>query len=290
MVAIVLCSLTTKPWEWQYDKHIQLLPTEKPKSIPRKIWAFWDKATLPDKVRKCIDTWYVHCPDYEITILCPETLHEYLEEDLLTLPYSNTPQRLSDFVRLHILDKFGGFWVDASTIMFQNLDYYHHKQQLSPHTTELVGYYLATKTSRSEYPLIENWFFGCVQGSRFVRQWKTEFMRINQFSSALSYVANVRLCGIDIQMLAFPNYYLSMHVAAQSVLQRHRGVMELLLLERAEDGPFKYLVPHQWKRRPALQFLCENRFTNACPILKITGDGRDCVDAQDIDRIIENGT
>jgi hypothetical protein len=276
-----------EPWQWRTDT-VDLDPV-KEQSIPKHIWTFWDKPLLPYIVQRCIETWYVHCPDYTITIIRPETLHEYITDiDLLALPFADTPQRLSDFVRLFVLHKYGGFWVDASIVMFDNLDYFHEKQQSSP-SVEVVGYHTGINQTKPEFPVIENWFFGCVKKSTFVGLWKSEFMRINDFSSSFTYVENMKCNGIDLQRLGSLRYYLSMHVAAQSVLQR-KQTSHMICLDRAEDGPFKYLHDHNWNMCRATTELYLRPYRMHSPFIKFTSKGRKVLnkDEKNIDLVIEN--
>jgi hypothetical protein len=100
LVLIVVCNIRLsmmETWQWRAEK--SALDTMGKKLIPKHIWTFWDKPILPLVIKRCIDTWYVHCPDYTITIIRPETLHEYITDiDLLALPYADNPQRLSTVV------------------------------------------------------------------------------------------------------------------------------------------------------------------------------------------------
>jgi hypothetical protein len=276
-----------EPWQWKAE--IPALDTLGEHSIPKHIWTFWDKPILPHLIQRCIDTWHVHCPDYTITILRPETLHNYITDvDLLVLPFADNPQRLSDFVRLHILHKFGGFWMDASIVLFQNLDYFHEKQQLSP-SVEVVGYYTGINQTRPEYPVIESWFFGCVKESRFVGYWKSEFMRINHFSTSFTYVENMHINGIDLQNLGWMRYYLAIHVAAQSILQR-KNLGYMISLDRAEDGPFAYLFDYNWDMHRATEQLCLRPFCLHSPFIKFTSKGRKFLNRNEnnIDLVIQN--
>jgi len=86
-------------------------------SIPKNIWTYWDSEELPDFVSKCIDKWRRLHPDWSIVVLNPNNLKDYLPEtDIFKLKFADTIPRQSDFVRLHILSKFGGVWADASVI------------------------------------------------------------------------------------------------------------------------------------------------------------------------------
>jgi hypothetical protein len=276
-----------EPWQWKADT-LTLDPVGE-QSIPRHIWTFWDKPLLPHVVQRCIETWYVHCPDYTITIIRPETLHDYITDiDLLALPFADNPQRLSDFVRLCVLHKYGGFWMDASIVMFENLDYFHEKQQSSP-SIEVVGYYTGINQTRPQFPVIESWFFGCVKESTFVRCWKSEFMRINDFYSSVTYVENMNCNGIDLQNLGLSRYYLAIHVAAQSVLQRKK-TSHMICLDRAEDGPFKYLADHNWDMCRATKELSLHSYRMYSPFIKFTSKGRKVLNQKEnnIDLVIEN--
>jgi hypothetical protein len=282
-----------EPWQWKVQPSSIFDVLDTTKTIPRRIWTFWNKSELPCVVKKCIDTWYVHCPDYVITVIRPETLHEFIKDiDLLALPFADNPQRLSDFVRLHVLHEYGGFWVDASIVMFENLDYFHEKQQSSP-SVEVVGYRTSKHETRPEFPMIENWFFGCVQQSVFIGHWKSEFMRINDFSNSILYVENMKMNGINLQNIGYLRYYLSMHVAAQSVIQRKQSITKLLYLDRSEDGPFEYWLKYSWgDKQKAIDRLCHGPFIVHSPFIKFTTNGRKCLNknVKNIDLIIKNGS
>jgi len=63
---------------------------------------------------------------------------------------------------------------------------------------------------------------------------------------------------------------LAIHVSAQKVLQIDRYPVDLLRLQKAEDGPYKYLVDAKWDSEKALQLACSNN-TYYTPIMKMRG-------------------
>ena len=227
--------------------------------IPKRIWTFWNNETLPAVVSRCIETWRRCCPDYELTVLTPETLIKSLPNanEIIHLPFANTPQRLADFIRLHVLYLHGGYWLDASIILFDSLDVFgKHQERLQ---CEFVGYFLEAFTTDPRYPTVENWFFGCVKHSRFVGHWRDEFMRMNLYPSAMAYVDHIRMHNICIRGIPyFTSHYLSMHVAAHVVMQRHAYPMERCYLEPAEKGPLLYLVVNGWNSERAIEWLAHN--------------------------------
>ena len=224
--------------------------------IPKNIWTFWNSDKIPDVVTKCINTWRKHCPDYTITILTPSNLHLHVcnARNILELPFSDTPQRLADFVRLHVLFEHGGYWMDSSIILFGSLDVFSVQQRRL--RTEFVGYYIESFTVDTRYPVIENWFFGCVKNSTFVGQWRDEFMRINSYRSAMTYVDHIRMHGINLSGIPYHmSFYLSMHVAAQVIIQHYNYPMDRCFLQKAENGPLHYLATNKWRSKKALRHL-----------------------------------
>jgi hypothetical protein len=224
--------------------------------IPKRIWTFWNSEKVPPVVAACIGTWKRCCPGYEICVLTPETLSDVLPNarEILELPFANTPQRLADFIRLHVLYRHGGYWLDASIVLFGSLDVFGQQQKRLQ--SEYVGYYIDEFTRDEHAPIIENWFFGCVKESTFVGMWRDEFMRINQYSSALAYVDHIRMHGVRFEGIPhFLSYYLSMHVAAQVVIQRHAYPLDRCFLQTAESGPLQYLARNRWGSENAIAWL-----------------------------------
>lgn len=88
--------------------------------IPCTLWGFWDKDVLPPIVKRCVETWRAVHPTWEIRIVTPKNLTQYLElgkdvpERLLT---HETPPKQSDMVRFALLYKYGGIYIDATTLI-----------------------------------------------------------------------------------------------------------------------------------------------------------------------------
>jgi hypothetical protein len=246
--------------------------------IPKHIWTFWDSDNLPNTVIKCIDSWKKYNPDYEITLLKKETINQYIPEtDIYSLKHANTPQRISDFVRIHVLKKYGGFWIDASILLTDSLEFIRKKQQEGNY--ELVGYYIDKMTTNFECPIIENWFFAALPNSTFLNKWCDAFLKINDYDNMDDYVKYIENEGVNLQKIEYRNY-LTMHVAAQYVFQKQMTPTEIklkLYLMSAHDGPFKYLVKNDWDNKKALTNLCTNPELKN-PIIKFCGGQRSTIE------------
>jgi hypothetical protein len=92
------------------------------KEIPQKIWFLWLQgySDAPLIVKQCFRSWQIHNPDWEIVFLSEQNLEAY---STLKLEQWRTlsKQQLSDLIRLDVLSRYGGVWVDATCFCVQPL-------------------------------------------------------------------------------------------------------------------------------------------------------------------------
>jgi hypothetical protein len=219
-----------------------------------------------------LDSWAHWNPDYTIQVLNPTTAASFVPADLLSYPLFNSWSHLADLVRLWVLSVHGGVWMDASILLGAPLE---SPGFLETQDVEFVGFYLDVFTSKTRTwfcPVIESWCFACRPQSTFVLRWCREFSRITEFPSVQDYVETLR-SYVDFQHIDIP-YYLAIHVAAQAVLQLDPSLLHNMLLHRAEDGPYKYLVDSQWNTFRGVALLCDEPQTYLRPMAKIRGHER----------------
>lgn len=245
-------------------------------SIPKIIWTYWDENDIPPFIVECINTWRKTNSSYKINIVTRKTLEEYIPDGnkIFNYPHcKDSVTRTSDFIRLNLLSKYGGFWIDASIILGDSLDLFQIQDEY-----QVVGYYIESSTKRPEYPIIENWFIAAVPNSRVIQLWLETFLRINEFEKVSEYIEWIKSEGVDIQGISSPEY-LSMHVAAQYVFQKlmtPEEVAKELRLERAEDGPFEYLSKNGWNTEKGLEYI---RNKNSFPrVFKMRGCERKAIE------------
>jgi len=77
----------------------------------------------PDVVNQCINSWEYYNPSWKIILIDNKNLNNYIEfEEFIdkSLIYDYTA--LSDIIRILLLKKYGGLWVDATTFCNKPLD------------------------------------------------------------------------------------------------------------------------------------------------------------------------
>jgi len=92
-----------------------------PRPIPKQIWMYWDtgEATAPPVVAACIDSWRRRNPDWTVTVLDGESLARL---EIPGKPAPMTVQAYSDLVRLWLLRRHGGVWIDATVMCLRPLN------------------------------------------------------------------------------------------------------------------------------------------------------------------------
>ncbi len=91
--------------------------------IPKIIHYCWlSSDPLPAKLQACIDSWSVHCPDYEVRLWnfdrlgddCPVWVREAFDNKKYAFA--------SDFVRCYAVYKFGGIYLDSDVELRKSFD------------------------------------------------------------------------------------------------------------------------------------------------------------------------
>ena len=266
--------------------------TNQTSKIPNIIWTFWEGDKM-DIVDKCIESWKYYNPSYKVVILNRSNYQYYIEENIDSIIHAKESMaRFSDYIRLCVLAKYGGFWIDASIICHRPFTWIHGIQ--TELDVELVGYYMDGFTL-GEYkdccPVIENWFFACIPNSIYVTDWKTEFLSTREYNTIDDYLASIKNQDISTQKIGELSNYLAMHVSAQKIMQTNKGKYNIFLFS-ACNGPFAPLCENGWDSQDAI-----NRLTNAethelyykYPIIKLRGAERDIMNAnEDMDRAFSN--
>lgn len=91
--------------------------------IPKTIHYCWfGGAPLPEKERHCIESWRKYCPDYEI-IEWNESNYDISQNEYIRQAYEAKRWAfVTDYVRLDIIYRFGGIYLDTDVEVIRSLD------------------------------------------------------------------------------------------------------------------------------------------------------------------------
>ena len=160
--------------------------------IPKKIHYCWfGKNPLPNEVKKCIESWKLFCPDYEI-IEWNEENYDVFKIDYMAEAYKAKKYAfVSDYARLDIIYNNGGIYLDTDVELIRPLDdLLHHSCYLG---MELPGR-VATGLG-----------FGAVKGNNFLYE-NMKYYEQNHF--IINGKKNLTSC-VDITTSILENYGLT---------------------------------------------------------------------------------
>jgi hypothetical protein len=236
--------------------------------IPKIIWSYWNDSHIPHIVKICQKSWIEHHPDHTIILMSKENFGHYVDIPE-NMRFIDSDAHFADILRILVIEKYGGFWFDASIMCFAHLKTVFDVSR----SCEFNGYFMDNFTTNPKYPVIENWLFGAPANSRFMQAWRKELFKASTFDSNMEYVDHVKAGGVDIQDIPYPEY-LTMHIAAQTVLQKANANPFRMCVKSVYEGPFKLLGDAGWDIQQAKKLLSTNGEQYKQSFLKFRGVDR----------------
>jgi hypothetical protein len=134
---------------------------------PRIIWTAWFQGwdAAPELVRSCIRSWEDRNPGWELRVLSNSNLRTWLTPEVDLPPAAGgwmTAQAYSDLVRITLLARYGGVWVDATTWCAQPLDDWLPELSQS-------GFFAFAQPGPDR--MLSSWFLAASQDSLIVQRW-----------------------------------------------------------------------------------------------------------------------
>lgn len=219
--------------------------------LPKRIWMLWLQGweQAPEIVWACRRTWENNNPGWTVHALSGADLPHY--PPLQTLGPLLTgkrlePEALSDVIRIALLERFGGVWIDSTVYCLRPLDAWL-PQKLS------TGFFAFTKPVPERPP--SSWFLAATLGHHIVREW---YRRVLAYWQVRSYRHHY-----------FWFHYLFLECCASDALFREIWSRTPQVLADA-DGPHHYIPYKDMLYAPVSdrdRSLIEGATT---PVLKLT--------------------
>ena len=121
-------------------------------TIPKTIWMMWLQGldNAPYIVQKCYASWQKLNPDWNIVFLDESNYRDYVDiQKTLDTDNKIEVQAKANLIRIQLLAKYGGVWIDATCFCLAPLD-----DWLQEHAS--AGFFAFESHSKGR--LMENWF------------------------------------------------------------------------------------------------------------------------------------
>lgn len=236
--------------------------------IPKKIWMFWAGKTLPLEIECFVNKIRRDNPDYALTVVNNDNLPHYLP-GLVFKHADMLVAHKSDVIRLELLYKYGGIWMDASTILNRKLDELLAVNHGNCY--DMVGFYRDVSTLDRRYPVIETWFMAVPQQSEFINRWLHYFRPIVELGAAELFRQLQQLPNYKeiLQQITDPQYLL-LNITQQQALRENN--QHNFYLRKCEANALFYQRLVAWDAVKISRMLMIDRLPEQLPpLVKLTG-------------------
>ena len=147
--------------------------------IPKKAWAFWDSDAPPKTIQDILDNRPTKLVGWESIYLTEKTIDKYIDRNAYPRGYDTLiPAHKADWIRLALLEKYGGVWLDAGIIINDVSELNKIHDIMGQEKAEAGLFYLSQHGYNNSVPLyIDNWFIIAPRASPIISKWKSEFER-----------------------------------------------------------------------------------------------------------------
>ncbi len=226
--------------------------------IPRIIWTYWS-GNSSHSADACLAS-IVHAnPNFTINVLNDENLHTYLP-DFPDVPADLCIQLVSDLIRLSLLKKYGGIWVDHSIVVSHSLEWILDAAMTNK--AEIVCFYNehpSAYKSNQNRPIIENGFIASAKGSSFVTDWLSNFSACIFSNNWMTYYKekanfNELTSNFRKNSLKRASYY-SCYIAAQETMLRSNNYRTLFINVEDEFYFYEFAIASLIKRTTLIDWI-----------------------------------
>ena len=134
-------------------------PLEMP---PKVLWTFWNSEEIPRAVENIITSWRLFSPNYHVHILHDANVGCFLPDD--DFSWVSEVALRSDLIRLSLLRKYGGIWLDSTVAMVVPVE-----EIITGGFQAIYTPAYCTKPSRHDF--VESWFLAAPRGHPIIKRW-----------------------------------------------------------------------------------------------------------------------
>ncbi len=255
--------------------------------LPKYIWGYWDNLELNSIIQSHVNTWKRKIPkDWTIMILNKENVYNYVSNEFMK-KYSNLdPTRFSDFLRLELLQKYGGVWMDASIIITNGNFMDNFYNEMIEKKYDATVYELKENTIDSKTPYLENWFIMAPKNSKYINDIYTEFDKAFNMGF-INYKKNILIPSgvrLDKTLGYYEKTYLMQHAIINYLM--YKNYKYNLNIKDSHESMFKLHKEKKWEHPKIINFLEENKDWSNYHGIKLTKQSR--VYINDTQKYVDN--
>jgi hypothetical protein len=248
-------------------------------TLPKIVWTHWNNENPPENVQKTIERMRKMLPDWDVRFLTSEEfLTSINQEEIPPNFHTLRVEHQADWIRLKLLKKYGGCWIDSGIILNQSINNLY-RDCVTNRADLLIFKILGTQTN-PQFPIGENWFIMAPPHSPVITLWLEEYERAIRMGFK-RYKDAMKQEGVDLQKLMNTpeDVYLTQHGCYQKVIQQRMPKNAKIVYHVAEDTMFKiHAKVCKWDKQCIWKTLKDVDYCRTIPYIKLRGGDRKNVD------------
>jgi len=186
--------------------------------LPKIIWLYWDDhSNIPLCVQQIVKNHKDTMKGWQINLLFDSTLPNYIPYIDLPIFTNLKAVHIADWIRLYLLEKYGGYWCDASLIINDKKACNQLRDESIKKKSLFTGFYNGDFCKKNKFCHVENSFMLAPKNSPVIKAWRKEFERaidmgFENYKQLLKKNKKLKLYNIycknnDIYLTAFACFY-----------------------------------------------------------------------------------
>jgi hypothetical protein len=232
--------------------------------LPRVIYGYWDNLDGNDIIQAHINTWYRNiAPGWKVELITKKNVHEYVDSDFLEKFKDIDAVRFSDFLRVYLLSKNGGVWMDAGTIMIDGNFLEKYRKEMIEKKADILIYEFSDH-SKPDQPYLENWFLMAPKNSLFINDLYREFTKSHNMGY-LKYKNEILAPKISFEnsMGDGPSTYHMQHGIIHYLLKENNNKNNnnnkyIMIIKDANESMFKAQKINNWESDNLIRYIIDN--------------------------------
>lgn len=223
--------------KYNQDQNLKL------KSNYRNIFCYWDTEELPSLINECVKKIKKELGSkWNIILLNRNTIYKLIPKKHFPEKYQKLQiQAKTDWIRLYLLKKYGGLWLDISIVINDPQEIEDIYNIIMTSNKNLCLYEMAhhrIKVNNKVYPGIESWFIMAKPNNYIINNWLKEFEyaieigfdKYTEYTTKNNYILS-KSCK--------KYKYLTIYRCIQVVMQKYTINLEDMYIKDAKETMYK---------------------------------------------------
>lgn len=222
--------------------------------LPKDIYGYWNSPN--DHIKAYINTWKRNITNgWNVHFITNENIRDYVDDEFYNKFKNLPPFRFADFLRVYLLSKNGGVWMDSSTILINGKFLDNYRDEMIKNKNDILIYEL-NDHSLPNYPYLENWFFMAPKNSKFITDLYNEFTKSYEMGF-LNYKKKILIHSIklDKTLQYGDKTYHMQHAIIHYLLKYNKYNMNI---KDANESMFKAQRINDWNSEKLIEYIINN--------------------------------